>query len=137
MSPQAFDLAFRTAMTAGPAAQALAEDYADIACSLRAGELDHALESFGACADRLQRFLTFVVVTSEMLMAGRPSLGAVVADYGRRLLRVAATVEAHLERNDLVGLTLALEHGLSTGLSEYESHADAVLTALSPTMAAA
>jgi hypothetical protein len=130
MTPAASELAYRTAMTAGPFVDSLEADLRDIACSLRQGDLCPALEALEASTDRLQRFLTFVVVTSEVLMDRHASLGAVVADYGRRLLEVVGSIEDTLEDGDLVGLTLALEYGLAGGLAEYKGYEADVRRAL-------
>ncbi len=137
MTPAASELAYRTALTAGPFADSLQDDVREIACSLRLGDLCPALEALEASTDRLQRFLTFVVVASELLMDRHASLGAVVADYGRRLLAVLGDVEATLDDGDLVGLTIALEHGLAGGLAEYKGYAADVRRALEAARAAA
>src|SRR5687767_14358052 len=112
MTPAASVLAYRTAMTAGPFVDSLQGDLRQIACSLRHGDLYPALEALEASTDRLQRFLTYVVVASEVLMERHASLGAVVANYGSRLLGVLGHIEETLDEGDLVGLALALEHGL-------------------------
>ena len=71
---QADELAYRTASSAGPFAESLAVDCTHIAHAMRAGEVLQALATFEATADRLQRFLTYVVVTSEMLGAFRSNI---------------------------------------------------------------
>lgn len=137
MTQAASELAYRTAMTAGPFVDSLQGDLRQIACSLRHGDLCPALEALEASTDRLQRFLTFVVVASELLMEQHASLGAVVADYGRRLLDVLGSIEETLDDGDLLGLTLALEHGLAGGLAEYEGYEADVRRALGHVAAAA
>jgi hypothetical protein len=130
MRPAATELAYRTAMSAGPFVESLQDDLRQIACSLRHGDVQPALEAFEASTDRLQRFLTFVVVASELLMDRHASLGAVVADYGRRLLSVMGSIEEALDDGDLIGLTLVLEHGLAGGLAEYKGYESDVRRAL-------
>ena len=137
MTPAASELAYRTALTAGPFVDSLRGDLRQIACSLRLGDLCPALEALEASTDRLQRFLTFVVVASELLMDRHASLGAVVADYGRRLLEVVGDIEATLDDGDLVGLQMALEYGLAGGLAEYRGYEADVRRALSRVAAAA
>lgn len=133
---QADELAYRTAHSAGPFAESLAVDCSQIAHAMRAGEVLQALATFEATADRLQRFLTYVVVTSEMLGHSAPELGVVVADYGRRVLRIVTRLEHTLVHGDLVGLTLALEHGLGPALGDYQGYADAITRAFGSRMAA-
>lgn len=122
MTHPATELAYHTATRAGPFVDSLSADMREIACALRHGDVSIALEAFEASTDRLSRFLTFVVVSSELLVDENASLGAVVADYGRRLLQVVGRVQETLEENDVVGLTLALEHGLVGGLAEYHRY---------------
>ena len=131
MTPAASVLAYRTAMTAGPFVDSLQGDLRQIACSLRHGDLYPALEALEASTDRLQRFLTYVVVASEVLMDRHASLGAVVANYGSRLLGVLGHIEETLDEGDLVGLALALEHGLVGSLEEYRGYEADVQRALS------
>jgi hypothetical protein len=126
---QAEELAYRTAESAGPFAESLAIDCTQIAHALRCGAVRDALATFEATADRLQRFLTFLVVTSELLGQRAPELGIVVADYGRRVLGIVARIEHTLVHNDLVGVTIALEHGLGPALGDYSGYADRVLLA--------
>ena len=126
---QADELAYRTAESAGPFAESLAIDCTQIAHSLRAGEVRDALLTFEATADRLQRFLTFLVVTSELLGRRAPELGVVVADYGRRVLQLVTRIEHTLVANDLVGVTLTLEHGLGPARAEYGGYAEKILVA--------
>ena len=126
---QSDELAYRTAESAGPFAESLAIDCTQIAHSLRAGDVRDALATFEATADRLQRFLTFLVVTSELLGERSPELGVVVADYGRRVLRLVGRIEHTLVSNDLVGVTLTLEHGLGPALGEYSGYAEKILLA--------
>jgi hypothetical protein len=133
---QADELAYRTAESAGPFAESLAIDCTQIAHALRAGEVRDALATFEATADRLQRFLTFLVVTSELLGQRAPELGVVVADYGRRVLRLVARIEHTLVTNDLVGVTLTLEHGLGPALAEYSGYAEKILLAFRSRLAA-
>ena len=116
------EIAYQTATTAGPFVDSLSADMREIACALRHGDVSIALEAFEASTDRLSRFLTFVVVSSELLVDENPPLGAVVADYGRRLLEQVHRVQETLEDNDVIGLTQALEHGLVDGLSEYHQY---------------
>lgn len=130
MHAAALELAQRTASTAGPFATSLAEDLRSIAHTMRSGQLGTALASFEATADRLQRFLTFVVVSSELLRATSPSTGAVLADYGRRVLALVERVQVALDRSDLVDLTLVLEHGLAPALGDYGGYAIPVSVAL-------
>jgi len=129
------DLAYRTAMTAGPFVDSLAGDVMAIAHSLRAGDLDDALANFETSADRLQRFLTFLVVASELLVDTRPALGAILADYSRRLLSTASRIQCILDERDLVGLTIALEHDLARTLEEYSAYRRDVQIALQPAAA--
>jgi hypothetical protein len=122
MTHPATELAYRTASTAGPFVDSLSTDMREIAYALRHGDVCVALEAFEASTERLGRFLTFVVVSSELLGDENPPLGAVVADYGRRLLQVVHRVQETLEDNDVIGLTNALEHGLADGLAEYHDY---------------
>jgi hypothetical protein len=126
---QADELAYRTAESAAPFAESLAIDCAQIAHAMRAGEVREALATFEATADRLQRFLTFLVVTSELLRPRAPELGVVVADYGRRVLGLVTRIEHTLVDGDLVGVTLALEHGLGPALGDYQGYAEKILVA--------
>ncbi len=137
MHAAAYELAHRTATTAGPFAASLAFDCSQIAMSMRHGAVTQALASFETTADRLQRFLTFVVVSSELVGNASPSLGAVIADYGRRVLELLGRIEGALDRGDLVGLTLTLEHGLAPALDQYSGYADDVTRALGPAVLAA
>lgn len=130
MHAAALELAQRTATSAGPFAVSLAQDCRDIAQTMRVGELGTALATFESTADRLQRFLTFVVVSSELLRATSPAIGVVLADYGRRLLVVLERVQAALDRSDLLDLTLILEHGLGPALGDYHGYANHVSAAL-------
>ncbi len=136
MNAPALDIAHRTASSAGPFAATLAFDCAQIAHAMRAGEVRHALATLEATTDRLQRFLTFVVVSSELLGRANAPLGAVIADYGRRIIDLVGRVDGSLQHADLVGLTLVLEHGLGPALNDYGGYADAVTHALSPRLAA-
>lgn len=136
MNAPALDIAQRTAASAGPFAASLAFDCAQIAQTMRAGEVRHALAALEATADRLQRFLTFVVVSSELLGRANPPLGAVIADYGRRVLDLLGRIDGSLQQADLVGLTLVLEHGLGPALGDYGGYADAVTYALGQPLAA-
>lgn len=136
MNTAVSELAYRTAMTAGPFADALTMDMQQIAISIRYGDLDHALESFDTNTDRLQRFLTFLVVASELLMDCHAPLGAVIGDYSRRLLNMVGRIEDALAEGDLVGLTLALEHGLARSLAEYSAYENDIRVALTPRLAA-
>lgn len=126
----ALQLAQRTAASAAPFAQSLAEDCRDIARTMRTGELSTALATFESTAERLQRFLTFVVVSSELLQPSSPSIGSVLADYGRRVLTLLDRVQLALDRSDLVDLTLVLEHGLGPALGDYDGYAPHVTFAL-------
>src|SRR5262245_18993617 len=119
MHAPAHELAHRTAATAGPFAANLAFDCNQIAMAMRQGAVGEALRCFEATADRLQRFLTFVVVSSELVGQVSPALGAVIADDGRRVLELLGRVEGALDRRDLVGLTLVLQHGLAPALDQY------------------
>ena len=123
MNRAALELAYRTAMTAGPVADSLAGDVLEIAYSMRHGELARALEALEVSSDRLGRFLTFLVIASEILSTSNPSLGAVLGDYNRRLLSIVHTIESALAEQDMVGLALALEHGLGRNLGEYQRYA--------------
>jgi len=131
MHDAALHLAQRTAASAAPFAQSLAQDCRDIAQTMRVGELSTALETFDSTADRLQRFLTFVVVSSELLQPSSPAIGSVLADYGRRVLVLLDRVQVALDRSDLVDLTLVLEHGLGPALGDYDGYAPHVTFALS------
>lgn len=126
---QADELAYRTAESAGPFAESLAIDCSQIAYAMRAGAVREALATFESTADRLQRFLTFLVVTSELLGQRSPELGVVVADYGRRVLALVSRLEHTLVHGDLVGVTLALEHGLGPALGDYQGYAEKILVA--------
>jgi hypothetical protein len=137
MHAPAHELAHRTAATAGPFAANLAFDCSQIAMAMRQGAVGEALRCFEATADRLQRFLTFVVVSSELVGRASPALGAVIADYGRRVLEQLGRIEGALDRRDLVGLTLALQHGLAPALDQYRGYADEVTRALRPSELAA
>jgi hypothetical protein len=130
MHAAALELAQRTSTTAGPFAVSLAQDCRSIAQTMRMGELGHALATFESTTDRLQRFLTFVVVSSELLRAESPSIGIILADYGRRVLALLDRVQTALDRNDLVDLTLVLEHGLGPALGDYHGYATHVSVAL-------
>lgn len=132
MAAVASDLAYRTAVTAGPFVDSLASDVVGIAHALRHGEIETALESFETSTDRLKRFLTFLVVATELMVDSQPSLGAVLADYSRRLLAAASSIEAILEEQDLTGLVVALEHSLARTLAEYSAYEADVRRALAP-----
>ncbi len=136
MHAAALELAQRTATTAGPFAVSLAHDCRSIAETMRMGELGHALATFESTTDRLQRFLTFVVVSSELLRPMSPSVGMVLADYGRRVLALLDKVQSALDRNDLLDLTLVLEHGLGPALGDYRGYAMHVSSALASRRAA-
>lgn len=136
MNAGALELAQRTAASAGPFAASLAADCSQIALAMRAGAIGDALDAFDSTASRLGRFLTFVVVASELLGHGAPTLGAVLGDYGRRVLACLDRVQHALDRGDLVGLTLALEHGLGPTLGEYCGYAEQVERGLDLRMAA-
>jgi hypothetical protein len=131
LSDGALLLAQRTSASAAPFAQSLAQDCRDIAHTMRTGDLGAALATFESTADRLQRFLTFVVVSSELLQPSSPSIGSVLADYGRRVLGLLDRVQVALDRSDLVDLTLVLEHGLGPALGDYDGYAPHVTFALS------
>ncbi len=132
MTPLTFELAHRTATTAVPFVESLARDYSDVAQTLRLGRLDEALDAFDASADRLQRFLTFLVVASELMVDTAPTAGAFVADYNRRLFGLLDRVHDALNTKDLVALTMVLEHGLSKTLLEYRKYAQDVEVAFAP-----
>lgn len=132
MTAVASDLAYRTAVTAGPFVDSLAGDVVTVAHALRHGDLQDALAAFESSTDRLQRFLTFLVVATELMIDSQPSLGAVLADYSRRLLQVATSIEAILANQDLAGLVVALEHSLARTLWEYAAYAQEVRRALEP-----
>jgi len=126
------DLAYRTAVTAGPFVESLAEDVVSVAQELRHGELADALAAFATTAERLHRFLTYLVVVSELLIDSQPTLGAILAEYSRRLLAAAESIEALLTAQDFVGVVEALENSLARTLSEYTIYAQDVRRALVP-----
>jgi len=132
MTAVAIDLAYRTAATAGPFVDSLAGDVVAIALALRDGDLEDALEAFETSTERLHRFLTFLVVATELMIDTQPSLGAVIADYSRRLLEVVGNIEAMLEEGDLVGFAVTLEHSLARSLWEYAAYDPEVRRALAP-----
>ncbi len=136
MHAAALELAQRTATTAGPLALSLAQDCRDIAQTMRSGELGPALASFESTADRLQRFLTFVVVSSELLRPHAPAIGVVLADYGRRVLVLLDRVQVALDRSDLLDLTTVLEHRLGPALGDYHGYSGHVSSALAARRAA-
>lgn len=136
MHDGALELAQRTASSAGAFAASLSADCSQIALAMRAGAIGDALAAFDSTAARLGRFLTFVVVSSELLGGTAPSLGAVLGDYGRRVLGCLDRVQLALDRADLGALTLALEHGLGPTLGEYHGYADQVVRGLQPRVAA-
>jgi hypothetical protein len=132
MTPATLELARRTATTAVPFAEGLARDYGDVARTLRMGEVEHALAAFDASTDRLQRFLTFLVVATEMMVDSAPTVGAIMADYSRRLFANLDDVEMALGSRDVVALAQSLEHGLSRTLLEYTSYSSDVAFAFEP-----
>lgn len=132
MAAVASDLAYRTAVTAGPYVESLAEDVVSIAQSLRHGDLQDALAAFETSTERLQRFLTYLVVVSELMLDTQPSLGGLLAEYSRRLLAAAEKVENLLKEQDFAGVVDALEHLLARTLAEYSIYAQDVRRALVP-----
>lgn len=120
------ELARRSAAAAPDVADELADGFAGIARELLAGNVDDALDHLAESLDPLQRFLTFLrIVTDEVRRSDGP-LGAVVADYTTRLNLLLDKVLAYLDARDLVGLTLALEHGMTVALSDYRRFAKRV-----------
>lgn len=113
------ELAYRTALTAGPFADSLAGDALDIAMGLREGDLQGAIARLQSSTDRLQRFMVFLVVASEILIQTDPPLASELGGYSRRILAVLDRVQAALDTADLSSLILTLEHGLASILSDY------------------
>jgi hypothetical protein len=130
------EMAYRTAVLAGARAEALSDDVEAMAEALRSGDVIPALDAFEASAERLQRFLTFLVIASEMLFVRGPDVGAQVVQYSHRIMTLLEKVEDALARQDLGRLGLVLAHGLAPALRDYEEHADDVSRALAPARAA-
>lgn len=121
---------------AGACAETLADDTEAMADILRAGEVIPALDAFEGSADRLQRFMTFLVITSELLFVAAPEVGARVVAYNQRLLTLIEKVDHALDQQDLGRLGIVLAHGLAPALRDYDEHADEVMRALAPACAA-
>lgn len=136
MQPAALDLAQRTSLTAGPFATNLAADCRGIAASLRSGELSAGLSRLEATTDRLGRFLTFVVVSSDLLRQQAPQIGSFLADYSRRLLGALDDTQRALDSGDPKDLCVALERRLGEALGDYDGYAGHVSTALGCRLAA-
>jgi hypothetical protein len=130
-------VAYRTSVLAGARAQALAEDTEAMVDTLREGDVIPALDALEAAADRLQRFLTFLVITSEILFSREPAVGARLVAYNQRLVTLLEKVDDALTQYDLARVGLVLAHGLAPALRDYEDHADDVIAALAPACAAA
>jgi hypothetical protein len=129
-------VAYQTAVLAGARAEALADDMEAMAHTLRGGDVVPALDALEAASDPLQRFLTYLVVVSEVLFVAGPEVGIRVGEYNRRLLTLLEKVDDALDRQDLGRLGLVLAHGLVPALRDYEEHADDVIWALAPACAA-
>jgi hypothetical protein len=136
MQPAALELAQRTSLTAGPFATHLAADCRGIAAMLRDGDLSAGLSKLEATTDRLGRFLTFVVVSSDLLRHEAPQIGAFLADYGRRVLGALDETQHALERGQPVDLCAALERRLGQALADYDGYAGHVSAALGCRLAA-
>lgn len=130
------ELAYRTSVAAGAFVGTLASDLSQVAHCLRVGDVGLGLESFENQADRLQRFLTFLVVTSEVLLETRSPIGAVIGDYAARLFSMVSRIETALGDRDMMGLSISIEHGLAPALREYEGYARDVTSALGVPLAA-
>ena len=119
MTPSPVELAQRGAAMAPDVADELSESFAEIARELLAGDVDTGLEHLAESLEPLQRFLTFLrIVVAEVRRSNGP-LAAVVGDYRTRLVLLLDKVLACLDQRDLVGLTLALEHGMAVALADY------------------
>lgn len=110
----------------------LAADLVGISYDLRQGDLAASMDALEVTTDRLHQFLYYVVTLSETLAGTHDSLGAVVADYGRRLLDVATRLEEALASHDLVAVTACLEHGLARALREHARYEPWIERALAP-----
>lgn len=136
MQPAALDLAQRTSLTAGPFATHLAADCRGIAASLRGGDLEIGLSRLEATTDRLGRFLTFVVVSSDLLRHQAPQIGGFLTEYGRRLLGALDDTQRALDSGDPTDLCVALERRLGQALADYDGYAGHVSAALGSRLAA-
>ncbi len=130
------ELAYRTAVAAGPFVGSLASDLSQAAHFIRVGDVSVGLESLENQTARLERFLTFLVVTSETLVDARSPVGASVGEYAQRLMTMVTRIETALDDRDMMGLSIALEHGLARTLGDYDSYAHEVQTALGVCVAA-
>lgn len=126
MTPSPVELAQRSAAAAPEVADGLADGFAEIARELLTGNVDAALEHLAASLDPLQKFLNFLRIVTEEVRRSDGPLGAVVADYSTRLHLLLDKVLGYLDARDLVGLTLALEHGMAVALSDYRRFAKRV-----------
>lgn len=123
-------------MTAGPFVKTLAEDVVGVAHDLRDGNVVIALELLEASTDRLQRFLTFLLVASELMVESEPTFGAIIADYSRRLLQTTQQIDLALGEEDVHRLSEVLEYDLARGLNEYRDYESGVRRVFTPRAAA-
>jgi hypothetical protein len=129
------ELARRTAATAVPFAERLAVDFETVSRLLRAGHLEDAMANFASLADRLERFLTFLVVLRDVAPSGiapRP-----VQDFRGQLFAIVDRMHECLDRKDLVSLAMVLSQGVAKHLRSYAGVAPSVDAMLEPLDAAA
>ncbi|MEE9384446.1 MAG: hypothetical protein V3V08_13665 [Nannocystaceae bacterium] len=130
MGDDPLKIAQSAAENAAAFADLLATRLADVAGALRNGEDAPALNTLGESTDDLEQFLTFLVLTSEMLDKCSPATSTGLRDYRERLMKVLETLGPALQDMDLVEVADTLEHDVVSSLGEYRDLDDQVQSAL-------
>ena len=104
-----------------PAAYARASRSVEVAHQLRAGDVAGAMDRLLVLIDPLGDFLSHVQRCRVALWGTNPRLAAVCLQYEERLFDVLDRIQEGLDRRDLVGLTLTLEHAVARALREYST----------------
>ncbi|MEM6994335.1 MAG: hypothetical protein AAF721_27725 [Myxococcota bacterium] len=101
------------------AAYGVADDSVRIAQLLTAGEVVHAMDGVIALVDALGALLAHVQSGVHALRNCEPHVRHACVAYADRLDALLSRLHDALCERDLVGLALALEHGVAKALREY------------------
>ncbi|GEM_PF-4215509 len=130
MRPSAIALARRTSSSAVPFVDALVLEYVEIARGLREGDSPVALMALCRANERLERFLHFLYVASDVVAGSSVPSRNLVHKYRVRVLEIVDRMEAILEQMDFDGLAFLIERGIADTLRQYKSLANEVEWAL-------
>lgn len=117
-------------------ASAVADDSVRIARMLTGGDVVGAMDGVIALVDALDGFLSDIRESTYALQRCSPQLARACAQYRDRIDSLLVRIEETLVTRDLVGLALALEHGVAKALRDY-AYYDAPLNRMSEQSVAA